>query len=94
MKPKEIWKDNFRNVCMFDRSFGGQNEKMCTRWHIRGGCFKDCKNRASHVGKDKIPGNKKEGLKSTLRKSGGPEIPGWGLAASDPAERPLESWTK
>ena len=67
MKPEEDWRNNFRNVCMHDRPSWGQNGKMCTRWHIRGDCFKDCKNKASHVGKDKIPNDKKEGMKKYIK---------------------------
>ena len=68
MKPKEVWRDKFRIVCVVNRPSCGQNGKMCTRWHARGDCFKDCKNSASHVGKDKIPGEKKEGMKKYIKK--------------------------
>ena len=67
MKPEEDWRNNFRNVCMHDRPSWDQNGKMCTRWHIRGDCFKDCKNKASHVGKDKIPNDKKEGMQKYIQ---------------------------
>ena len=68
IKPKEDWRDKFRNTLMGDRPFWGQNERMCTSRNIRGDCFKDCTNRASHVGKDKIPGKKKAGMKNYIKK--------------------------
>ena len=67
LKPEEEWR-TFRSTCMSDRPSWGQNGKMCMRWHICGDCFKDCKNSASHVGKDKIPGEKKEGMKKYIKK--------------------------
>ena len=68
MKPEEDWRDKFRSALMGDRPFWGQNGRMCTRWHIRGDCFKDCNNKASHVGKDKIPGEKKVAMKNYIKK--------------------------
>ena len=53
---------------MNDRPSWGQHGKMCTRWHIRGDYFKDCKNKDSHVGKDKIPNDKKEGMLKYIKK--------------------------
>jgi hypothetical protein len=32
---------------------------MCARWHTRGSCFLDCKNKASHVRHSEIPGDVK-----------------------------------
>jgi hypothetical protein len=32
---------------------------MCARWHTRGSCFLDCKNKASHVKYSEIPGDVK-----------------------------------
>ena len=68
MKSKENWLDNFRGQLHGDKPFWDQNKKMCTRWHIRGDCFKDCQSKASHVGKDKIPGDKKEAMKKYIKK--------------------------
>jgi hypothetical protein len=34
---------------------------MCTRWHTRGDCFADCKNKASHVACSEIPSDAKQG---------------------------------
>ena len=68
MKSEESWQDNFRNKLHGDKPFWDQNKKMCTRWHIRGDCFNDCQSRASHVGKDKIPRDKKEEMKKYINK--------------------------
>ena len=64
MKPEEGWKKNFRGVLMGDIPFWDRDAIMCTTGHIRGDCFKDCTNKIIHVGKDKIPGDKKVGMKN------------------------------
>ena len=37
-------------------------------WHIRSDRFKNCPNKASHVGKDKILGDKKVDMKNYIKK--------------------------
>jgi len=68
LKPEEVWANTFRGACMDDRPSWGQHGKMCARWHVRGNCFKDCKNKDSHVGKDKITNEKKEGMLKYIKK--------------------------
>ena len=41
---------------------------MCTRWHTKGGCFDDCKKKASHVGKSEIPSKQESDYKDYLKK--------------------------
>jgi hypothetical protein len=41
---------------------------MCTRWHIKGDCFDDCSRKESHVGKDKIPADKKANFLTYMSK--------------------------
>ena len=68
MKPEENWNSNFRGALNDKKPFWDQNNKMCPRWHITGDCFKDYHNKASHVGKDKIPGDRKEAMKKHMKK--------------------------
>ena len=42
--------------------------KMCTRFHIRGDCFDDCKNKESHVPKGNIPADRKAAMKDYMKK--------------------------
>ena len=65
-KPVEDWllKDGEKMA-----AFGGANAEgrpkwndsclMCHKWFIKGVCFDDCTNKASHVGRDKVPTEKK-----------------------------------
>jgi hypothetical protein len=39
----------------------------CLRWHVKGYCFDECRQRASHVPKDKIPPRKVREMKDFLR---------------------------
>ena len=62
----------------FSKLFGGNNVchrvdwngrcKMCPRWHSKEYCFKDCKNRDSHVAADEIPADKKKKYGEYLNK--------------------------
>jgi hypothetical protein len=47
LKEDESW-TQFAGMCLIN---GEKLNKaiMCTRWHARGFCFNDCKNKASHM---------------------------------------------
>ena len=68
LKPEEDWVVNFRGALVGDRRFLNGKSKLCTRWYVRGDCFKNCTNKASHVGKDKIPDDKKVGMRNYIKK--------------------------
>jgi hypothetical protein len=41
---------------------------MCARWNIKGNCYNNCLRVASHVMKDKIPGDKKANMLTFMKK--------------------------
>jgi len=62
----------------YSELFGGKNVchrvvwngkcRMCPRWHSKEFCYKDCKNRDSHVAADQIPADKKRKYNDYLNK--------------------------
>jgi hypothetical protein len=63
--------DSWEKLCKdaSERPKWDDNDKtslMCLRFHARGYCFDDCKQRASHVTKDKIPPRKVREMKDFL----------------------------
>ena len=59
LKTGELWADTFSKKLPKERpSWDGKINK-CARWHIKGDCYDDCSRKESHVGKDKIPADKK-----------------------------------
>jgi hypothetical protein len=54
----ESW-TQFAGMCLTDRAKLNR-AIMCTRWHARGFCFNDCKNKASHVACLEIPAEAKQ----------------------------------
>ena len=74
MKQNEKWKTNWVGKLNGDKPFWDKNKcekndcRMCTRFHIRGDCFKDCYNKESHVTKDKIPADRKNAMKDYMKK--------------------------
>ena len=59
LKEGELW-TQFAGMHLDDRA-KMKGTIMCTRWHTRGDCFADCKNKASHVACSEIPSNAKQG---------------------------------
>ncbi len=59
LKDCENWKEHFAGKCSKDCPKWDDTTIMCTRWHIRGECFDDCNNKASHVGASAVPQAKK-----------------------------------
>jgi hypothetical protein len=47
---------------------GSSNIKMCNRWHSKGNCFDDCKNRESHVSADEVSEKDKNNYAKYLKK--------------------------
>jgi hypothetical protein len=47
LKEDESW-TQFAGMCLTDRAKLNR-DIMCMRWHSRGFCYNDCKNKASHV---------------------------------------------
>ena len=59
LKEGELW-TQFAGMHLDDRA-KIKGTIMCTRWHTRGDCFADCKNKASHVTCSEIPPDAKQG---------------------------------
>jgi hypothetical protein len=55
MKDGKTWKELFAGKCSKDRPKRDDSTFMCAHWHIRGECFVDCNNKASHVGASAVP---------------------------------------
>ena len=71
MKENEDWKRDFVGKHAKLKPFWeGQlgKSKMCVRWHVKGGCFKDCKCSASHVKADNIPNENLVAMKKYIAK--------------------------
>ena len=70
VKMGETWKDTFSKQLPFDRPFWDKASKvkMCARWMIKGDCFDNCTQNASHVTKDKIPFEKKASFLFFMKK--------------------------
>jgi hypothetical protein len=58
LKEGELW-TQFAGMHLDDRA-KIKGTIMCTRWHTRGDCFADCKNKASHVTCSEIPPDAKQ----------------------------------
>ena len=59
MKPGKSWAETFSKKFPKDRPSWDGKINMCARWYIKGDCFDDCSCKGSHIGKDKIPADKK-----------------------------------
>jgi hypothetical protein len=68
LKEGKIWKHNFAGKCSKDRPKWDDTTFMCARWHIRGECFVDCNNKASHMGACAVPQAKCDKFKTYLGK--------------------------
>ena len=74
MKPNESWKKDFVGKLGGDKPFWDSSKcsredvKMCPRFHIRGDCFEDCYSRESHKPQNLIPNNRKEAMKTYIKK--------------------------
>jgi hypothetical protein len=56
MKEDKIWKQDFTGKCSRDHpKWNNFGAFMCARWWIRGKCFCDCNNKASHIGASAVP---------------------------------------
>ena len=51
--------------------WGNEGKVMCPRYHIKKYCFKDYKNKSSHVAVNKIPAEKKRAFQQYLKKCRG-----------------------
>ena len=71
-KDGETWQKTIvgklaKDVPFWEKEKSGPTDcRMCKRFHIRGDCFSDCPNAASHVTKGSIPNDRKEAMKSYL----------------------------
>ena len=70
VKTGETWKDTFSKQLPFDRPFWDEVSKVkfCARWMIKGDCYDNCAQKASHITKDKIPLGKKASFLSFMKK--------------------------
>ena len=66
-QPGETWATHYANRCYNERVDWNGNCKMCPRWFIRGDCFKNCPNIASHVGEADIPAAKLTAFQQFIR---------------------------
>jgi hypothetical protein len=68
MKDSKNWKQHFARKCSKDCPKWDDTTFMCARWHIRGECFVDCNNKASHVGACAVPPAKRKEFKAYIAK--------------------------
>lgn len=68
MKSGESWQETFSKQLAKERPSWDGKVNMCARWHIKGDCFDDCSRKESHVGKDKIPADKKTSFLTYMTK--------------------------
>jgi hypothetical protein len=68
VKPGESWQETFSKQLAKERPSWDGKVNMCTRWHIKGDCFDNCSRKESHVGKDKIPADKKASFLTYMSK--------------------------
>jgi hypothetical protein len=55
LKEGEDWSKNFAGKCTSDCPKWGDTDWMCACWWVKGKCFRNCGNKASHVGACAIP---------------------------------------
>ena len=68
LKDGENWKEHFAGKCSKDCPKWDDTIFMCARWYIRGKCFIDCNNKASHVGASAVPQAKKDAFLAYITK--------------------------
>jgi hypothetical protein len=68
VKAGESWAESFSKRLLKERPSWDGKINMCARWHIKGDCFDDCSCKESHVGKDKIPADKKASFLTYMTK--------------------------
>lgn len=68
VKAGESWAEIFSKQLPKERPSWDGKINMCARWHIKGDCFDDCSRKESHVGKDKIPADKKASFLTYMAK--------------------------
>ena len=68
LKEGEDWPKNFTGKRTGDCPKWGVTDWMCTRWWVKGKCFRDCGNEASHVGACAIPPAKRSKFQAYLTK--------------------------
>ena len=66
-QPGETWATHYANKCYNERVDWNGTCKMCPRWFIRGDCFKNCPNIASHVMEADIPAAKLTAFQQFIR---------------------------
>ena len=66
-QPGETWATHYANKCFNERVDWNGTCKMCPRWFIRGDCFKNCPNIASHVAEADIPSAKFTAFQQFIR---------------------------
>eukprot|EP00957_Ditylum_brightwellii_P012699 959901-Ditylum_brightwellii.AAC.1 len=60
MKEGESWKGTFCGKSAKSRPDWDDEIKMCACWFIKGDCFSDCKNAASHVAEKDVSDERKK----------------------------------
>ena len=75
LKEGEDWSRDYAGKCTRDRPKWGDSDWMCARWYVKGKCFRDCTNKASHVGANDIPAAKRTEFKAYLVKVRGEMTP-------------------
>jgi hypothetical protein len=68
LKAGENWKEHFAGKCSNDCPKWDDKIFMCARWYIRGECFIDCTNKASHVCASAVPQAKKDAFRAYITK--------------------------
>lgn len=70
LKPGEDWNDIKSKLPHERPTWDGEGGKrMCLRYHTKGYCFPDCKNKASHVPRSQVPAKKVTEMESFLARA-------------------------
>ena len=66
LKEGEDWSKDFARKRTGDRPKWGNTDWMCARWWVKEKCFRNCGNKASHVGACAIPPAKRSEFQAYL----------------------------
>jgi hypothetical protein len=75
LRDGEDWSRDYAGKCTGDRPKYGDTDWVCARWWVKGQCFRDCGNKASHVGASNFPPAKRCAFQAYLTKVRGEITP-------------------
>ena len=68
LREGEDWSRDYAGKSTGDRPKYGNTDWVCARWWVKGQCFRDCGNKASHVGASNFPSAKRSEFQAYLTK--------------------------